>query len=116
MACVDPDRLLQVLANLLSNAAKHSPAGGTIQLEAQRQGSRIQVRVTDEGPGIPEAARSQLFQRFTPVAASGRGGGSGLGLAIARALVERHGGRLDYVNRPEGGACFFFDLSTDGNR
>lgn len=106
----DPDRILQVLANLLSNAAKHSPQGGTIRVTAAPHGERIQVRVTDEGPGIPESAREQLFQRFTPAAASGRGGGSGLGLAIARALVERHGGHLDYVNRDEGGACFYFDL------
>jgi|GEM_PF-7099790 len=110
----DPDRILQVLANLLSNAAKHSPAGGAIRVTAEPRGKRVQIRVTDEGPGIPESAREQLFQRFTPAAASGRGGGSGLGLAIARALVERHGGHLDYVNRPEGGACFFFDLSLTG--
>ena len=106
----DPDRILQVLANLLSNAAKHSPEDGVIRVAAEPRGERIQIRVTDEGPGIPESAREQLFQRFTPAAASGRGGGSGLGLAIARALVERHGGHLDYVNRHEGGACFFFDL------
>ncbi|MFW5909321.1 MAG: ATP-binding protein [Thiohalospira sp.] len=106
----DPDRILQVLANLISNAAKHSPEGGTIRVLAEPRGERIEVRVEDEGPGIPEATRKQLFQRFTPAAASGRGGGSGLGLAIARALVERHGGHLDYVNYAEGGACFFFDL------
>ncbi len=106
----DADRLLQVFANLLSNAVKHTPEGGVVRVRAHPGGERIVIEVSDPGPGVPEAARHHLFERFTPAAATGRGGGSGLGLSIARAVVERHGGQLDFRNREEGGAVFFFDL------
>ncbi|MFO8155106.1 MAG: ATP-binding protein [Pseudomonadota bacterium] len=112
MCCIlgDADRLLQVFANLLSNAVKHTPEGDRVRVLARLEGERVIVEVVDQGPGVPEAARDHLFERFTPVAATGRGGGSGLGLSIARAVVERHGGHLDFRNREEGGAIFYFDL------
>src|SRR5262249_60003950 len=87
----DPHRLHQVLANLLDNAARHSPPGGRIGVTAAVEGDTLVVEVDDEGPGIPASQRSQVFERFTRGAGNGTGGagrsesgGTGLGLAIAR--------------------------------
>lgn len=89
----DPERLHQVFANLLDNAARHSPAGGTVTVAARADGDTVVFDVTDEGPGIPPAQRANVFDRFTR---GGRatGGGTGLGLAIARWVVELHGGTI----------------------
>ena len=109
----DRERLHQVLANLLDNAARHSPAGGTVTVRAERQGDRLLLAVTDQGDGIPEAERSRVFERFTRGEARGetaRGeraadGGTGLGLAIARWVVHLHHGTIavaDPVGGPRG--------------
>jgi signal transduction histidine kinase/CheY-like chemotaxis protein len=93
---VDADRLLQVLSNLLSNARKYSPRGGTIHLGARMADGQVTVSVQDEGLGVPPEAQSHLFQKFYRVDNSDRRQikGTGLGLTISRKIVEAHGGRI----------------------
>ena len=103
----DYSQLDQVLTNLLENAARHSPVGGTVEVGARSKGERVEVWVSDEGPGIDMARREELFEPFR------RGPGSnssGIGLAICRAVVEAHGGLLDAHNRTSGGAVFAFTM------
>jgi signal transduction histidine kinase len=108
---VDPDRLLQVLENLLSNAAKYSPEGETVRVSAQRRGRFIRVSVCDRGPGIAPELEDRLFDKF--VQGMDRGArntsGTGLGLNISRAIVERLGGRIGF-RREAVGTTFYFDL------
>jgi signal transduction histidine kinase len=89
----DPGRLHQVFANLLDNAARHSPPGATVLVTAEQRAGELHFEVSDEGAGIPVAERSRVFERFTRGDRS-TGGGSGLGLAIARWVVELHGGLI----------------------
>jgi signal transduction histidine kinase len=96
----DPDRVHQVVANLLENAVRHSPGGGRIEVRATSSGrNRVTIEVSDEGPGIAEADAARVFERFyrSDAARSSRQGGAGLGLAIARWIVDLHGGEI----RPE---------------
>jgi signal transduction histidine kinase len=111
-AVVDADRLLQVLANLLSNALKFSPRGEAVTLRLERAGRALRVSVKDRGPGIPEAFQARLFQRFAQADASDsrRRGGTGLGLSIARAMVERMGGTLGFTTAEGAGTTFWFEL------
>jgi signal transduction histidine kinase len=97
----DPHRLHQVVANLLDNAARHSPAGGRITASARIEAGTLVVEVTDEGPGIPPSERTRVFERFTRGGVADTGG-TGLGLAIARWIVELHGGTIAVVD-PEPG-------------
>jgi signal transduction histidine kinase len=92
----DSDRMRQVLDNLVANAVRHSPAGGTIALSAAAHDGRVRVEVTDEGTGIPAAEAEHVFERFyrSDQARSSSEGGSGLGLAIVRWLVDLHGGTI----------------------
>ncbi|MGI9590972.1 MAG: ATP-binding protein [Myxococcota bacterium] len=108
---VDPDRLLQVLENLLSNAAKFSPEGETVRLGAARRGRFVRVSVTDRGPGIAPELEDRLFDKFVQgLDRSARNkSGTGLGLNISRAIVERLGGRIGYRPEPVG-TTFYFDL------
>ena len=100
----DAERVHQVLANLLDNAMRHSPDGGTITLAARSDNRSVTIEVGDEGPGINDDEASRLFERFyrSDQARSTNDGGSGLGLAIARWIVELHGGEIRAENRPEG--------------
>ena len=86
----DPDRLHQVLANLVENAIRHSPDGGRVKVAAQQLDGRLTFEVDDEGPGIPDAVGSRIFERYY----RSEDGGTGLGLAIARWIVELHGGEI----------------------
>ena len=108
----DPDRLTQVLTNLLANAVKFSPAGGSVEVSVTRHGHWLRTNVRDHGPGVPEAFRSRIFQRFAQADGSDsrKQGGTGLGLHIARSLVEAMRGRIGFENEPDGGASFWFDL------
>lgn len=110
----DPDRVQQVLANLISNACKYSPNGGTIRLTAHSSGNRmVEVAVHDQGLGLPPEALTKLFQRFYRVdSAQHRGiGGAGLGLAICREIVEAHGGTIRAESPGPGqGSTFRFTL------
>jgi PAS domain S-box-containing protein len=105
----DPDRIVQVISNLVSNAIRHSPAGGCVQVTARSARAAVLVSVVDAGPGVPEETRDRIFQRFWQNEPQHRGT-AGLGLAIARALVEAHGGRIWTEPAPGGGACFSFTL------
>ena len=106
----DPDRLLQVLSNLLSNAAKHSPRGGRVEVAIEMRGAMVRVSVSDSGPGVPEKFRDRLFGRFEQSADGRAKGGSGLGLAICKEIIERSGGAIGYDPNPEGGSVFWFEL------
>ncbi|MEU7896933.1 DUF4153 domain-containing protein [Nonomuraea sp. NPDC049152] len=92
----DPDLLAQVLANLLDNAVRHSPRSGLVTLSAHRHGTGVRLLVADRGPGIPEGARTRVFERFSRLdaARAADAGGSGLGLAIVKEIVELHGGSI----------------------
>jgi PAS domain S-box-containing protein len=111
-AQVDAMRLQQVLANYLSNAAKFSPSGSTVEISAVRRGGRVRVTVSDSGPGIPAAFQSRIFQKFSQADASDSRsrGGSGLGLAITKQLVEQMGGEVGFDSGPELGSRFWFEL------
>lgn len=97
----------RVLANLLENAARHAPSGSVIRIGARRLDDRVEVAVSNAGPGFPSGLDLTM-----PFARGGLRPGSGLGLAIARAIVEAHGGRLRLDNPPEGGARACFDLAA----
>lgn len=109
---VDADRLTQVVTNLVSNAAKFSPAEGTVEVRVMRQGGRVRVEVVDHGPGIPEEFRSRIFQKFSQADASDarQKNGTGLGLNISRALVEKMGGSIGFHSEVDAGSTFFFEL------
>ena len=109
---VDALRLQQVLANLLSNAAKFSPEGASVDVRVERRGAGVRVAVTDAGPGIDEAFRPFVFEKFSQADASNtrQRGGTGLGLAISKELVERMHGTIGFTSDPGRGACFYFDL------
>ncbi|WP_433299332.1 ATP-binding protein [Actinoplanes sp. CA-030573] len=92
----DRERLHQVFANLLDNAARHSPPGGTVLVRAERRDDHLLLAVADEGAGIPEAERNRVFERFTR--GERAGGGTGLGLAIARWVVQLHHGTIAVVD------------------
>jgi signal transduction histidine kinase len=95
----DPWRLHQVFANLLDNAARHSPPGGTVLVAAEQHADQLCFEVTDEGDGIPVPERSRVFERFTR-GDRASGGGTGLGLAIAHWVVELHGGTIIVTDPP----------------
>jgi signal transduction histidine kinase len=108
----DPDRINQVLANLLSNANKYAPEGSDVKLAATQVGEEIEFAVTDNGPGLGEEELDHVFDRFWR-AESGETqsvGGTGLGLAIAKSLVELHGGAITATSVPGEGATFRFVL------
>lgn len=101
----DRERLCQVLVNLLDNAIRHSPPGGTVTVLAYRTPAGVTVDVRDEGPGIAPADRARIFERFTR-GERATGGGTGLGLAIARWAMDLHGGTIAAVDPPGGhGGC-----------
>jgi two-component system, OmpR family, sensor histidine kinase ChvG len=106
-----PGRVLQVLENLLDNAASFSPAEGTIRVSVGRAGPLIVIRVCDEGPGIPPEHRERIFDRFFSFRpGEEKGLHAGLGLAIVKAIAESHGGSVGVQNLPDGGACFEVSL------
>jgi signal transduction histidine kinase len=111
-ACVraDADRLMQVMDNLLSNAAKFSPPEGVVTVGMERADGRLRISVQDRGSGIPEEFRSRIFERFAQADTAGARSGCGLGLSISKAIVEQLGGRLDFESAVGHGTTFFFDL------
>ena len=105
----DPERLQQVLSNLMENALQHTPSDGTIEIEVDQRGDQeLVISVTDTGPGIPAEMIDRVFERFFRLdrSRSRQTGGSGLGLAIVQRLVTAHGGRVTAANQPAGGARF----------
>lgn len=108
----DFDRLVQVLTNLLSNAAKFSPPNGVVTVSVARNEKGIRISVRDRGKGIPREFHPRIFQKFAQADTSStrQKGGSGLGLAIAKAIVERHGGKVGFDTHENWGTIFWFDL------
>ena len=109
----DPERLAQVVVNLLDNATRHAPPGGVVTATAGRVRDGVRLEVVDGGPGIPVSDRERVFDRFarTDAARARSDGGSGLGLSIVRWVVERHGGAVRVADPPGGvGCCVQVDL------
>ena len=120
-------RLEQILTNLLGNAIRYSPVAGTIRVEARpivesSAPEWVEVRVTDQGPGIAPEDRERVFDAYTRLGEESRAGGLGLGLAICRRLVRAHGGEIAVAEASDGGSAFSFTLpvseetSSDSNR
>jgi two-component system sensor histidine kinase VicK len=114
-AAADPDKLRQVLFNLVENAIKYSPEGGLVRVELSRAGRQARISVRDEGLGIPTAEQEKIFERFHRLDPNmTRGvGGSGLGLYISRELVERMHGRIWVTSEPGHGSTFTLELPLD---
>ena len=108
----DPDRLTQVLRNLVRNAVAHTSQGDRVEMTATALGGRLKITVSDTGPGIPAEELEQIFERFHRLdrSRSRDSGGTGLGLAIARTIVEAHGGQIRAESSPGHGATFRIEL------
>jgi len=111
----DPARLRQLVANLLDNASRHSPTGGTVVVTAARIGDRYRLEVRDQGPGVAAEDRERVFEPFGTLSATEGGGGTGLGLAIARWVTELHSGTIRFVDPETGqqGARVRVDLPVE---
>ncbi|GAB2317896.1 cell wall metabolism sensor histidine kinase WalK [Alkalibacterium sp. s-m-22] len=109
---VDPDRMIQVLDNIMNNAIKYSPDGGTITGRMHKTDDAVIISISDEGMGIPKADLNKIFTRFYRVdrARSRAMGGSGLGLAISKEVVEQHGGRIWAESKEGKGTTFYLSL------
>jgi PAS domain S-box-containing protein len=113
---VDRDRLIQVLINLLSNAAKFSPSGGEVVVAVRAEAGHVRIAVRDHGSGIPDEFKGRIFEKFAQADGTDtrRPGGSGLGLSIAKQIVVRLGGTIGFETAPGGGTVFFVDLPRAG--
>lgn len=112
----DRDRLEQVMVNLLDNAIKYTPSGGSVSVSACVEAGNVRVDVGDTGIGIPAADISRIFERFYRVdkARSRELGGTGLGLAIVKHIIQGHNGRLNVESRPGKGSVFSFSIKACG--
>jgi signal transduction histidine kinase len=107
----NPDRLRQVIGNLISNAIKYSPQGGIVEISAEADNGSVRVEIRDEGMGIPASQQGQIFTKFFRGDASASGiTGTGLGLAVSRDIVESHGGRIGFTSAEGEGTTFFVEL------
>jgi len=106
---LDSDRFMQVMANLLSNAAKFSPHGGVVEITTEHGEGSLRVLVSDRGPGIPEEFRSKIFDKFSQADASDsrQKSGTGLGLSIVKAIMEKHGGEIGFETEVGAGTTFY---------
>jgi diguanylate cyclase (GGDEF)-like protein/PAS domain S-box-containing protein len=110
-ACIDEEKVLSVVSNLLANALKHAPEGGVVRCSVAASDGRLRIEVADDGPGIAVGQRREIFERYRQGSGSAsRPDGTGLGLAIVRELVALHHGRVTISDAPEGGALFVVDL------
>jgi signal transduction histidine kinase len=115
----DRMRLDQVFTNLIGNAIKHSPPEGIIEISSRQlpqadpeERPLIEISIADDGPGVPEADRSRIFEAYVQAGEYQRAGGLGIGLAVCKHLVEAHGGTISVVGRNGGGSRFVFTLPT----
>jgi PAS domain S-box-containing protein len=110
----DSDRLEQIITNLVSNAIKFSPAGGEVTVGVERRGDNMRAWVRDRGPGIPEAFKARIFEKFAQADSSDtrQKGGTGLGLSIVKQLIQQHGGKVGFEAAPGGGTVFYFELPS----
>lgn len=108
----DEHRLAQVMANLLSNAAKFSPDGSVVKVHVVRRKHQIRVSVIDQGLGIPDSLKQTVFEKFTQADSSDtrKVGGTGLGLSISKLMIEKHNGLIDFISEEGIGTTFYFDL------
>ena len=106
----DPDRLVQVFTNLISNAVRFSPPGESVTVSLRTTPTSVVVFVSDRGPGIPLEFRRRIFGKFQQADPAGAAGGAGLGLAIVRAIVERHGGSIRFDSAPGHGTTFITEF------
>jgi signal transduction histidine kinase len=111
-AAFDHDRMMQVLANIISNSLKFTPAGGQISVRGERAGSELRFSVTDTGPGIPDNSLEVIFERFWQVGKNDRRG-LGLGLYLSRCIVEAHGGKIRAESTLGEGSAFSFTLPAE---
>jgi two-component system sensor histidine kinase KdpD len=118
MVRLDPVLFEQVLFNLLDNAAKYARAGTTIRVEGGRDGNSVNLRILDEGAGIPQSELERIFDKFYRVRkADSQRAGTGLGLAICRGFIEAMGGTIEAGNRRGGhGAVFTITLPVPDTR
>ena len=114
-ATVDKRRMTQVLTNLISNAIKFSPKGGTVFLRARSSITGIRIEVADQGPGIAKAEQPKVFDKFVQAKSAGKTSakGTGLGLSIARSIVESHAGKIGLESDVGHGTTFYFELPTN---
>lgn len=114
---VDSGRLMQVLANLISNACKFSPEHGTVTVTVKEMNANVRVSISDNGPGIPEEFQTRIFQKFSQADSSDtRGkGGTGLGLNISKIIIDKLGGNLGFTSHQSLGSTFYFDLPISQN-
>ncbi len=111
---VDADRLTQALVNLLSNAVKFSPEGGVIRITTNQKDNHVLVEIADQGPGIPDNFKADIFERFKQVESEAhKHKGTGLGLPIAKQVVEAHGGRIGVKDNQGGGTIFWFTVPLE---
>jgi PAS domain S-box-containing protein/diguanylate cyclase (GGDEF)-like protein len=116
-ARVDEEKVLSVVSNLLANALKYAPFGGTVRCTVASSADRLRIEVADSGPGVDDGLRETIFERYRRGSGSAaRPGGTGLGLAIVRDIVALHNGIVTLTDAPEGGALFVVDLplNVDG--
>jgi PAS domain S-box-containing protein len=110
----DPARLRQVLENLLSNAVKFSPVGGVVKVSVVELAPEVEVRIADQGPGVPAEMKEAIFQKFSRSDGSDAPkGGTGLGLAICKAIIARHGGTIGVDSQEGQGSMFWFRLAME---
>ncbi|MEU6144613.1 sensor histidine kinase KdpD [Streptomyces sp. NPDC047081] len=114
MVAVDPGLLERSVANLVENAVKYSPAGKPVLVAASAIAERVEVRVVDRGPGVPDEAKERIFAPFQRYGDAPRGAGVGLGLAVARGFAEAMGGTLNAEDTPGGGLTMVLTLRAEG--
>ena len=109
---MDKDRIFQALNNLMSNAAKFEPNGGTIEIESKLKNNKVYISITDHGSGIPDEFHDRIFQAFTQADTSNTKGvaGTGLGLSISKTIIEHHNGEINFDSIQNESTCFYFTL------
>jgi signal transduction histidine kinase len=112
---LDPMRFHQIMANLLSNAAKFSPPGSVVAVRTETTAQQLRISVQDQGPGIPDNFRARIFEKFSQADAvdARQRGGTGLGLAIVKELTNRLGGEIGFDSVSGHGSCFYLEFALD---